>query len=108
MILNFIKQVSISDAPNSINGVVLSKLGKKNWVKLYNIELDTLSTVPAKDCRNCGEPMNWMTKGQIQKRIKGNYTYQNNCHDGCHKLIVDDVVCIPQLTYSITHAIFFI
>lgn len=73
------------DAPDFLDGVALTELGKKNWVKLQ-----ALNTRPTpRNCANCGTPLDWRTNGQL--RLKGKY-YQSNCHNGCHKDVVNDKV----------------
>ena len=93
-LMDFIKKkFAIADAPAEVDGVLLSKLGKKNWIKLYNQLTGKLSIVTSKNCKNCGESLDWRVTGQIYKdKRNGNYYYQNNCNGGCHKEVVNDVV----------------
>jgi hypothetical protein len=68
-----------------VNGVSLTKLGKKNAIKLQ--ESGQYPKGPkAKDCGNCGEAMDWRTTGMMQRpRKNGLYYYHKNHNRSCQK-----------------------
>ncbi|KAJ3411298.1 hypothetical protein HDV05_002402 [Chytridiales sp. JEL 0842] len=65
------------------NGVELTALGKKNYLKLADPATKKIREPPAKKCKGCEEKMDWRRTGQLQKRANG-YTYQQFCK-GCRK-----------------------
>ena len=74
-----------------MNKVTLTKLGKKNAIKLQ--ESGQYPDGPkAKDCAECGEPMDWRTTGQLTRAKKGGPIYYHKNHNGkCQK----DNISIP-------------
>ncbi|KAJ3139431.1 hypothetical protein HK100_011503 [Physocladia obscura] len=70
------------NAPDEHLGVQLTALGKKNWLKLLNPKSGRIVEPPVKNCLNCGELVDWRTKGCIYK-VNGKYYNQSYCAGAC-------------------------
>ncbi|KAI8838795.1 hypothetical protein BJ741DRAFT_707218 [Chytriomyces cf. hyalinus JEL632] len=68
--------------PDEYLGVHLTDLGKKNWAKLLNPKSGRIVEPPKKNCLNCGELVDWRTKGCIYK-VNGKYYNQSYCAGAC-------------------------
>jgi hypothetical protein len=75
-------------------GVKLSELGRKNFMKLLNKSKTGIIKPPPKNCQKCQRKMDWRSTGQLQKQKNGRYTYQGCCRGDCQKLEINDKVFI--------------
>ncbi|KAJ3399597.1 hypothetical protein HDV05_001687, partial [Chytridiales sp. JEL 0842] len=62
---------TMSEPPETFEGVVLSELGKKNYIKLLNRAKNSVIEPPHKKCQKCQQQMDWRTTGQLQKQKNG-------------------------------------
>ncbi|KAJ3087386.1 hypothetical protein HK100_008378, partial [Physocladia obscura] len=84
------EDVMDSVVPELYEGIALSPLRKKNYVKLLNSSTGKIVEPPQKNCQECNVPMDWKVAGALQKQKAGNYTYQGDCAGECQKIGVND------------------
>ncbi|KAJ3093244.1 hypothetical protein HK100_006738 [Physocladia obscura] len=65
--------------PELYEGVALTKLGAKNYVRLFNPITGQIVEPPQKPCKFCGEEMDWKTSGRLIRQKACNYTYATRC-----------------------------
>ena len=81
----------INALDENVNGVALSKLGKRNAKRLKDSGQFPDDPKP-KNCADCGLPMDWRTTGQMTRAKKnGPFFYHKNHNESCQK----DAVSIP-------------
>ncbi|KAJ3134104.1 hypothetical protein HK100_003804 [Physocladia obscura] len=71
-----------SVVPDSYGGVPLTKLGPKNFVKLWNPITEQIPEPTPRSCLNCGQALDWGKSGMLRP---GFQTYQSHCSGGCLK-----------------------
>ncbi|KAJ3124406.1 hypothetical protein HK100_011246 [Physocladia obscura] len=88
----FTKTVDVMDVvvPESYEGVTLTKLGAKNYVRLFNPITSRIVEPPEKNCKECEESMDWRIDGGLQKRPSEKHAYQTACVGSCRKKYNDD------------------
>ena len=83
--------LSATSPPDIVDCVVLTALGKKNWMKLYDTETTTLSKVKDKKCSTCGLQMDYRISGLLLFMPYAIY-YQQRCSD-CKNKVDNKKVC---------------